>query len=78
MDSPKIDPALVARLHTMATVLGMPMTSLVDWLLSEGLDHLETTWRPAGRSGRESPERLSRVSERKGTYRVSRRGQTKP
>lgn len=78
MDSPKIDPALVARLHTMAKVLGMPMTSLVDWLLSEGLDCLEATCLPAGRPGRESPERLSRVSERKGTYRVSRRGQISP
>jgi len=61
MYSPKIDPALVARLHTMAKVLGMPMTSLVNQLLSDGLDRLEAVWR-------EDRDQLSQVAEPKRGY----------
>jgi len=38
MYSPKIAPALVSRLHTMDKVLAIPMTGLVNWLFTEGLD----------------------------------------
>lgn len=61
MYSPKIDPALVSRLHTMAKVVGMPMTGLVNQLVSDGLDRLEAVWR-------ESPDQVIGVSEPKRGY----------